>query len=58
LSKSVFISHAVKDKALVKEIVDLIEDGMGLPKDEIFCSSLTNVKSLHAKSINLYPAAP
>jgi hypothetical protein len=40
LSKSVFISHAVKDKILVKEIVDLIEDGMGVPEDEIFCSSL------------------
>jgi hypothetical protein len=40
LSKSIFISHAVKDKALVKEIVDLIEDGMGVPEEEIFCSSL------------------
>ncbi len=40
MSKSVFISHAVRDKALVKEIVDLIEDGMGVPEDEIFCSSL------------------
>jgi hypothetical protein len=40
LSKSVFISHAVKDKALVLEIVNLIEEGMGVPEDEIFCSSL------------------
>ena len=40
MSKSVFISHAVRDKALAKEIVDLIEDGMGVPEDEIFCSSL------------------
>jgi hypothetical protein len=40
LSKSVFISHAVKDKALVQEIVSLIEEGMGVPEDEIFCSSL------------------
>lgn len=40
MSKSVFISHAVKDKDLVKEIVDLIEEGMGVPEDEIFCSSL------------------
>jgi hypothetical protein len=40
LSKSVFISHAVKDKALVKEIISLIEEGMGVPEEEIFCSSL------------------
>jgi len=40
LSKSVFISHAAKDKNLAKEIVDLIEDGMGVPEGEIFCSSL------------------
>ena len=40
MSKSVFISHAVKDKALVQEIVHLIEEGMGVPEDEIFCSSL------------------
>jgi len=40
VSKSVFISHAVKDKELVKEIVGLIEEGMGVPEEEIFCSSL------------------
>jgi hypothetical protein len=36
----VFISHAVKDRALVQEIVSLIEEGMGIPEEEIFCSSL------------------
>jgi hypothetical protein len=40
LSKSVFISHAVKDAELAKEIVELIEEGMGVPESEIFCSSL------------------
>lgn len=40
MSKSVFISHAVKDMALVQEIVGLIEEGMGVPEEEIFCSSL------------------
>ncbi len=40
MSKSVFISHAVKDKALAREIVMLIEEGIGVPEDEIFCSSL------------------
>lgn len=40
MSKSVFVSHAVKDKELAAAIVDLIEDGIGVPESEIFCSSL------------------
>lgn len=40
MSKSVFVSHATKDKELVAAIVDLIEDGIGVPESEIFCSSL------------------
>ncbi len=40
VGKSVFISHAVKDKALAAEIVTLIEEGIGVPESEIFCSSL------------------
>jgi hypothetical protein len=32
LSKSVFISHAAQDKALVQEIVSLIEEGIGMPE--------------------------
>lgn len=40
MSKSVFISHAVRDKAIVEHLVDLIEDGIGVPENEIFCSSL------------------
>ena len=40
MSKAVFISHAVKDEALAKEIVSLIEEGIGVPEGEIFCSSL------------------
>jgi hypothetical protein len=40
LSKSVFISHAVKDKELAKLLVNLIEDGIGVPESEIFCSSV------------------
>ena len=39
-SKAVFISHAVKDKDLAKEIVELIEEGIGIPEAQIFCSSL------------------
>lgn len=40
MSKSVFVSHATKDKELVAAIVDLIEEGIGVPESEIFCSSL------------------
>lgn len=40
MSKSVFISHAVKDTKIAAEIVDLIEHGIGVPEAEIFCSSL------------------
>lgn len=40
MSRSVFISHAVRDMALAREIVSLIEEGMGVPENEIFCSSL------------------
>ena len=37
--KSIFISHAVADKPLVDEIVNLIESGIGVPQDDIFCVS-------------------
>lgn len=40
MSKSVFISHAVKDKELAKLLVNLIENGIGVPESEIFCSSV------------------
>lgn len=40
MSKSVFVSHATKDAAIAAEIVDLIEQGIGVPEAEIFCSSL------------------
>jgi hypothetical protein len=35
-----FISHAVHDLTLVKEVVDLLESGVGVPHRDIFCSSL------------------
>ena len=40
MGKSVFISHAVKDRDLAQALVTLIEDGIGVPEKEIFCSSL------------------
>ncbi len=40
MSKSVFISHAVKDSKIAEQIVELLEGGIGVPDSEIFCSSL------------------
>ena len=40
MSKSVFISHAAADKDLAAEIVNLIVEGIGVPEEEVFCSSL------------------
>lgn len=40
MKKSIFISHAEKDVKLIKELVDLLENGIGVPEEEIFCTSL------------------
>lgn len=40
MKKSIFISHATKDKELVRAFVELLEEGIGVPENEIFCSSL------------------
>lgn len=40
MSKSIFISHATADKELVSALVEFLENGMGIPEAEIFCSSL------------------
>lgn len=39
-SKPLFISHAVADKQLVSALVEFLEEGIGVPENEIFCSSL------------------
>ena len=36
----VFISHAAKDKELVEEVVDLLQVGVGVHPNDVFCSSL------------------
>ena len=38
ISKKIFISHASKDKDLVGELIDLLEN-IGLDSHQIFCSS-------------------
>ncbi|MEW4210701.1 toll/interleukin-1 receptor domain-containing protein [Priestia megaterium] len=37
--KKIFISHAVKDRELVTELINLLE-GMGIESNQIFCSSV------------------
>lgn len=37
---SIFISHAVADKKLADKLVKILKEGMGVPHDEIFCSSI------------------
>ena len=37
---TIFVSHAVKDKAIVEEFVDLLHLGIGIQPDDTFCSSL------------------
>ncbi|WP_321902938.1 toll/interleukin-1 receptor domain-containing protein, partial [Paraburkholderia tropica] len=39
-SKKIFVSHAVKDKALADALVDLMETGTPVSSDDVFCSSL------------------
>jgi hypothetical protein len=36
----IFISHAANDETLVEEFVDLLQVGVGVHPDDIFCSSL------------------
>jgi hypothetical protein len=36
----IFVSHAAKDEELVEDLVDLLQVGVGIHPDEIFCSSL------------------
>ncbi len=36
----IFISHASDDKELVDALADLIQLGIGVPPDRIFCTSL------------------
>lgn len=38
--RKVFLSHASADRALVDAFVDLLQVGIGIPHDSVFCSSL------------------
>ncbi len=36
----IFVSHAAKDESLVEEFVELLQVGIGVHPDDVFCSSL------------------
>lgn len=38
----VFISHSSENKELVKIFLDFLQMGMGVKRDEIFCTSLSD----------------
>lgn len=40
MASEIFISHAVKDKELAEEVVELLQTGLNLDVSTIFCSSL------------------
>lgn len=44
MSRSIFISHAVKDEHLIDNFVDnILQAGMGIQVEDIFCSSLSGM---------------
>lgn len=44
MSRNIFISHAVKDKTLVEKFVDdILQVGMDISANDIFCSSLSGM---------------
>lgn len=40
VTASLFLSHAAADKAIIDALAELLESGVGVPPDEIFCSSI------------------
>lgn len=40
MSKKIFISHAAKDKQLADALVDLLQTGINVSANDVFCSSL------------------
>lgn len=50
--KRVFISHSSKDRDLAKVLVDLLRNGIGVPKDDILCTSLPGYKLNAGEGVN------
>ncbi|WP_158231016.1 toll/interleukin-1 receptor domain-containing protein [Rhodopirellula bahusiensis] len=53
-TKEVFVSHAAADELLVDAFVDLLETGLGLRADRIFCSSLDGMGIPSGKNFKDY----
>ncbi|WP_386684151.1 toll/interleukin-1 receptor domain-containing protein [Loktanella sp. R86503] len=50
----IFISHATKDKHLAEKLVDLLKEGIGVPNEAIFCSSLDGHGIPFGEDFNAY----
>ena len=50
----IFISHATKDKHLAEKLVDLLKEGIGVPDEAIFCSSLDGHGIPFGEDFNAY----
>ena len=51
MSKEIFISHAQKDQLLIDEFVDLLQTGININSDSIFCTSLEGLGILPGENI-------
>jgi hypothetical protein len=51
---SIFISHAVVDAKLAELLVDFLKEAIGVPSDEIFCSSLPDHAIPFGEDFNAY----
>lgn len=44
MNKKIFISHASKDKEIADLLVDLMQTGLNIPSEDIFCTSLEGLR--------------
>ncbi|KAA5805336.1 TIR domain-containing protein [Alkalicaulis satelles] len=52
--KSIFISHATADKRLAEIFTEFLKEGIGVPANEIFCSSVDGHGILTGSDFNQY----
>lgn len=50
----IFVSHATADKSLARMFVDLLKEGIGVPSNAIFCSSLKGHGIPFTEDFNTY----
>ncbi|WP_252214227.1 toll/interleukin-1 receptor domain-containing protein [Clostridium sp. VAP41] len=50
--KKIFISHSTKDVALIEKFLDFLETGMGINREEVYCTSVDGTISTGQKFID------